>query len=67
MGLLFPRGGRVGCAAAQPYRVDRPAWLYALDEVMAMISECVRPTSAEQWLADHHISKYQALFGKAEG
>jgi triacylglycerol lipase len=43
------------------FQIDRPLWLYALDDVMAMVSETVNPTSAEQWLADHHVSRYVAL------
>jgi triacylglycerol lipase len=68
---VFYDGCAGGCATGQlqPYRVDRPLWQYALEDVMAMISETVNPTEAEQWIADHSISKYQALFQgqKAEG
>jgi len=51
-----------GCEGAQPYIIDRPLWQYALEDVMAMLSEWVRPTAAEQWIADHAVSKYQRLF-----
>jgi hypothetical protein len=47
---------------ATSYQLDRPAWLYALEDVVALIAETVRPTSAEQWLADHHVSNYVNLF-----
>ena len=49
-------------SASRPYQLDCPGWVYAAREVNAMLSFWLRPTSAEQWLADHHVSKYQGLF-----
>lgn len=44
------------------FRMDRSAIEYCLSDIFAMASEWLNPTSAEQWLADHHVAKYQALF-----
>jgi hypothetical protein len=52
-----------GCAGAQPCQVDRPFSQYALADLATALSVWRRgPLQIEQWLADHHVSRYQALF-----
>jgi hypothetical protein len=55
------------CASSRQFQLDRSLLTYALEDALAMVSEFVRPTEAEQWLADHHVSRYVALLNSRWG
>lgn len=42
--------------------IDRSKWLYALDDLVVMLQAWRKPLSAGEWLADHHVNNYLALF-----
>ena len=65
---VFYPGAALGLRPkAAAYQLDGPAWLYALRDVLALVSETVRPSSVEEWIADHHVGNYVNLFNSRWG